>query len=114
MKTDRDDFALPEGEREARIAKVIVDVIARYTGAAPYGGGCRAFYTSEEWQARGEAYAQGAALVVCHDGGDAAHFFNLDYMNYEAHDLMVQALHQIGFYPDACTGWYTAIYAEGS
>lgn len=109
------DFDLPEGDREARIAKAIVEVIAEYTGAEPYGGGCRAFYTPAEWEARGEKYGHRSALIVCHDGGDAAKFFNVDYECYEAFEAMDKALRGIGFYAEACTSWYTAIYpTEGA
>lgn len=113
MREERDDFELPEGKDEALIASVIVKTIEEWTKDKAYGGGCRAFYTAEEWRARGEKYGRDAALIVCHDGGDAAPFFNLDYGSYKAFDAMEKALEKVGYYAEGCTCWYTAIYPKG-
>lgn len=73
-------------------------------------GGCRAFYSPKEWEARGEEYGQKAALIVVHDGGDLARFFNYDYRAYDMIDEMSKRLDQAGAWAEQCTSWYTAIY----
>lgn len=73
-------------------------------------GGCRAFYTPDEWAERGETYGTESLLVVVHDGGDHAPYFNLDYCAYEAWEAMNAHLRKHGVYAEQCTCWYTAIY----
>jgi hypothetical protein len=73
-------------------------------------GGCKTFYTPEEWKARGEQYGLGSLLVVVHDGGAVAEVCNLDYENYGLHDELQDALKQAGFYMEGCTSWYSAVY----
>ena len=73
-------------------------------------GGCRAFYSPEEWKARGEEYGGGAELIVVHDGGDLMEYFCMDVMDYAAIDCMSNALGSVGCYPEQCTSWYSAIY----
>jgi len=74
------------------------------------GGGCHAFYTAEEWRGRREAHGTHSALVVVHDGGSLASFFNWDYDDDNAVQVMTTALAKIGYYAESCTCWYTAIY----
>jgi hypothetical protein len=106
------DFDIPENlPRDVkRAAKAIVAVIRETFGKDASGGGCRLFYTAEEWRERGESYGTEAALIVVHDGGDAAPFFNHDYMNYELMEKMRKLLEAVGFWVEACTCWYDAIY----
>jgi hypothetical protein len=73
-------------------------------------GGCRAFYTPEEWKTMGETHGGGAVLIVVHDGGDLAPVFN---RNYESplFGKMNTHLEKHGFYSVGLTSWATAIYA---
>lgn len=73
-------------------------------------GGCTTFYSPQEWEARGESYGRGSVLIVVHDGGSVAPFFNFDYGNYDKIDEMQDALSAVGLWAEACTNWYTAIY----
>lgn len=97
-------------------AKRVADsIVAWLTGAnatAPSGGGCRAFYTPEEWRERGEKHGTEAALILCHDGGDLAPYCNLDYDIGcgKLHDLFQSMLEKQGYYVEACTSWYSAVY----
>jgi len=68
------------------------------------------FYTPEEWKERREQYGTDSLLVVCHDGGDHAPFFNLDYEAYARWEEMIAALRPLGVYSEQCTSWYSAIY----
>lgn len=77
-----------------------------------YTGGCKAFYSPQEWLERGERYGEGSALVVVHDGGDLAPIFNLDYEVYSLYDKMDATLNKAGFYAESMTSWCTAIYKK--
>ena len=100
-------FDLPEGatEEQARIHATIVKVI----GPKARSGGCRGFYTPQQWRQRGEEFGLDSALIVVHDGGDLAPYFNYAYERERLREKMNKALKAIGYYADPCTGWYTAI-----
>ena len=70
----------------------------------------RSFYTPAEWKARGERYGLQSELIVVHDGGDLASFFNPDYGSWKLQSAMNEALEKAGYYAEPCTTWYTAIY----
>ena len=103
-------LALPDQPAARAIAERIISHATERLGETPYTGGCRAFYTAQEWAARGERYGTRAELVVVHDGGDLALFFNPDRGGWESTEAMNTALMQMGYYAEPCTGWYTAIY----
>lgn len=94
---------------QKNIADAILAVARRYNPEAD-GGGCKAFYTPDEWKARKEKYGTDSVLIVVHDGGDLAHYFNYDYQAYKSIEAMDKALDSLGFYAEPCTTWYTAIY----
>ena len=98
----------PDGKKAA---KAILALLTTEL-TSPSGGGLPAFYTPEEWLNRGEDYGQGSVLIVCHDGGDQARFFDLAYCQYDAHERMRAHLEQLGLYAEQCTGWYSAVYAR--
>ena len=93
---------------QTRIAKAIV----KRLGADADGGGCQAFYSPKQWAARGEEYGLKASLIVVHDGGAAAPYFNMDYCDYKNQEQMIEALSKIGYWAEQCTSWYTAIYED--
>jgi hypothetical protein len=96
--------------RARKIAKVIVAAAKKSLRTAVNTGGCRAFYTPQEWRDRGEEYGDQSLLIVVHDGGDLARFFNYDYGDYAAVGAMEAALREAGYYAESCMAWYTAIY----
>ncbi len=104
----RHDLDVPAGANETQ--RLIHSTIMRVVGHDAYTGGCRAFYTPDQWKARGELYGLNAALVVCHDGGDLPLYFNYDYQADRMIDKMNKALEAIGYYAEPCTSWYTGIY----
>lgn len=77
----------------------------------PYTGGCRTYYSPEEWRGRNEQYGTDSVLIVCHDGGDFASMFNHAYENFDLMEQGRQALAAIGYFAEQCTSWYTAVYA---
>ena len=110
---DNKDFAMPTGLDDAGI--VAVDTIKALLDQLGMDetGGCKAFYSPAEWKERGEKYGKGSVLIVVHDGGDLACFFNWNYAaetGYRMLNDMTEALSAEGLYAEQCTGWYTAIY----
>ena len=68
------------------------------------------FYTPEEWNERGEEYGLESKLIVTHDGGEVAPFFNLDYEAYKLYDEMVEAFDATPYWSEGCTCWYSCFY----
>lgn len=115
-------------EHQRKIAQVILDAaFGADEEDCASGGGCRAFYTPQEWEDRGEQYGQEAELIVVYDGGDLGYYFNMDRSYdmtcmaaeagfkpepYATYEKMRKALEAIGFYAEECTGWYSAIYKK--
>ena len=108
MKNHDLDVPMGLSKHGNKAAQVILDVLRRNN--ATYTGGCKAFYTPEEWKTRGEKYGLKSELVVVHDGGDLAPHFNFDYEEYNHCEDMNFALEDNGLYHEPCTSWYTAIY----
>jgi hypothetical protein len=95
----------PEGRKAA---EAIVEVVKK--GDDTYLGGCKPFYTPEEWRERGEEYGLESELIVVHDGGDLVCYFNYDYGAYKSVEKMEEALEELGMFAEPCTSWYSAIY----
>lgn len=105
------DFATDHLTGKAKeVADAIVAYMTESLGCAPSGGGCRAFYTPEEWSERGEDHGTSSILVLAHDGGDLGPFCNYDHESYEAVEGLVAALEPLGVYIECCTSWYSAVY----
>jgi hypothetical protein len=106
----RDDLAITAGlcPLGQAAAAAILAVLRREDRAD--AGGCRAFYSPAEWDARGEAHGRGSVLVVVHDGGDHGSFFAYEREDYEAIDRMANALRPLGLYSEQATVWYSAVY----
>lgn len=110
------DFEIPEGlcpkgKKAAEAIVRMVELDAQRVGRAPYTGGCRAFYSPKEWEEKGNQYGQGALLIVVHDGGDLAPFFNQDYGDWVRFDRQTRTILRVGgVYTQSCTSWHSAIY----
>lgn len=105
------DFDIPTGL--SQLGQEAAHAIVRHVrdlDPESSGGGCRAFYTPEEWRDRGERYGLNAELIVVHDGGDMYNFFSYDSECYSLIEGMTQSLNKVGAYAESCTCWYTAIY----
>lgn len=90
-------------------SKKLADIVNLTIGDA-HGGGCKAYYSPEEWTIRGEEYGKKSKLVVVHDGGDLASYCNVDYGNFPLMEKLERALKNYGYYIESCTCWYSAIY----
>ena len=99
---------LDSGGLEA--AQAVYEVLVDLLGKEPDCGGCRTFYSMDEWKARGEKYCLGAEVIVCHDGGEVAEVLSLDYGNYTLYDKFQEKLSKKGYWFDHGTNWYTGIY----
>ena len=114
------DLQIPEGLKglgKEAAELVVAHIRARHKAAfgndkEPTGGGCKTFYTPEEGKARGEKYGRNALVIVVHDGGDVAPYFNWDYECYKMIEGLGEALAKIGCFAEQCTGWYSAIYKD--
>lgn len=65
--------------------------------------------SSEGWD---DQFGGDSEAIVVHDGGPAAPYFNFDYCQYEATQLMQDALAAKGYRVEQCTSWYSAVYLE--
>ena len=101
------DALSPEGQRAYA---VVVAFMAKHDMLKT--GGCKAFYSPDEWADRGEQYGLKSELVLVHDGGDLAAICNLDYERYPLHDGLQADLQAAGFFMEGCTCWYSAIYKQ--
>lgn len=114
IKTTKDMSVETLSIEQIVIANTILETIADmngYNDKYPIsGGGCKAFYTPDEWLDRGEDYGTHSKLIVCHDGGDLLPYFSYDGTDYGRNERMVEALEKLGYYAEQCTCWYTAIY----
>ncbi|MCR4286194.1 MAG: hypothetical protein NUW00_04845 [Candidatus Kaiserbacteria bacterium] len=111
MKDVNKDFEIPCGlSRKGRQAAIMIRERVLEKMKDTTGGGGRAFYTPQEWRDRGEDYGCESLLIVCHEGGSMAGFFNYDYQEYDKIEGMSEMLLKYGVYAEQCTGWYTAIY----
>lgn len=106
------DLKIPAGisAKGRAAAKVILSTAREACDRDLATGGCRAFYSPAEWEDRGEEYGTKSLLIVVHDGGDLARFFNHDYQAYDSIAKMQTALKGLGLYAESCTCWYSAVY----
>jgi hypothetical protein len=95
---------------QIRLQKLILKVARSFFGEDFSTGGCTPFYSPRDWEERGEEYGTHSKLVVVHDGGDLAYFFDYNQEAYSYMLKMQKALEAAGYYSEACTCWYSAIY----
>ena len=110
----RNDLAIPadlSAEGKAAAQKIL-EAAEQVLGTKVFTGGCRAFYSPEEWRRRKEEHGGNSVLVVVHDGGDLAQFFDYALGGYRAIERMQDALKTLGLFAESCTPWYSAIYRK--
>lgn len=113
MKMDMNkDLDMPEGLCPKGIEAYNAILTVLKENEATYTGGCKAFYSPEEWEERGEEYGQGSILIVVYEGSAIQPFFSMDYdyPKYTRTGKISQALEKLGMHYNECTNWYAAIY----
>lgn len=104
------DFALPADlQGLGRLAAEAMIAFWRAEGTLD-AGGCRVFYSPQEWTKRGEEYGRASLLVVVHDGGMHAGSLSYDREQYARVEALNAALQPLGVFVEQCTGWYSAVY----
>jgi len=93
-------------KRGMKAYMIIMTILTRH-GLADTGG-CRPFYSPEEWAARGEKYCKNADLYIVHDGGSLSAVFG-DFVE-PFYGEISKALKKHKLYVEGCTGWYSAVY----
>jgi hypothetical protein len=107
-----DDLKMPEGLTEDGVRAYNSIMGFMEARGHTYTGGCRAFYSPQEWKDRREEYGLNSVLIVVHDGGDLAPVFNYSYQCDNLVNAMFDTLKKVGLHSEPCTCWYTAIYNE--
>ncbi len=112
MKNCNTFNAMPEGLSHTgqKAYRKIVKTLTK--AGATFTGGCKTFYSPQEWADRGEEYGQGAELIVVYDGGDVRAWFSCDHGSYQMQEKMREALKKVGVYAEECTCWYSAVYKD--
>lgn len=107
---NRDNNAKPDGLSALgqKAHEVIMRVLTAHEMTET--GGCKSFYSPDEWRVRGEEYGCESELIVVYDGGSLRPFFNLDAECYSLNEEMRKALDEAGLHVEECTGWYAAVY----
>lgn len=106
------EFAKPEGlSADGEKAYAAIAEFLRERDLL-WSGGCKVFYSPEEWRKRGEKYGLTSELVIVHDGGDHAAAFSYDHEQYKVIDALRERLLPLGLYAEQCTSWYSAIYCS--
>ena len=112
-----DCLAMPRGlDAKGKEAYKAIIAFLKKRGMT-YTGGCKVFYSPQEWRQRGEKYGLKSKLIITYDGGDHARAFSMDHCyvtgaasDYEPNEAMQKALKAVGCYAEECTGWYAAVY----
>ncbi len=99
---------MPESEQ---LQADIVEWVEKYQGREIQTGGCKPFYTTQEWRERKEEYGLNSKLIIVHDGGDFARYCNGSYGDFHAIDAFSSFLYTRGLYVESCTCWYSAVYS---
>ena len=109
-----EDFKIPKGlsKHGRAVATTIMRVLrAKSPDGKPDAGGCKVFYTPQEWTARGEQYGCDSELIIVYDGGEHARFFDYNEECYKDISTMEDAvIDNTECFIEACTCWYAAAY----
>lgn len=76
-----------------------------------YTGGCRVFYSQEEWRARGEQYCLSAELIVVYEGSSIVELFDPEegYLS-DSYLAIDNDLADAGLYCELGTNWYAGVF----
>lgn len=104
------DWAIPESlDLEGR---ALAEAVARFcqVNDMTFTGGCKVFYSPQEWRDRGEDYGTESVLVICHDGGDHGRICCWEREDYKMIEKFQEFMKDHGYFCEQCTCWYSAIY----
>lgn len=105
------DFACPDGlSPEGVKAWGTVVRLLQEKGNLHSGGHTHVFYSPAAWRAKGEVYGLDSELVILHDVGSHAAYFNYNYGNHSAIKCMRQALTEQGLYTKVFFDSNAAVY----
>ena len=112
MKTNDVTLDIPTGLNDSglKAANIILAFMEKHNMST---GGCRLFYSPEQWKSRGEEYGITSELIFVYDGGDLFDVLN-GYIegSYRMMDEFTKVLVDGGFHYEPCTHWYSAVYAD--
>ena len=102
---------------KGKAKKIADDICAAFKkryGEEPDSGGCKTFYSTKEWAARGERWGNGAVLVVVYDGGDFYELLSCNAASYlrpgSFSETMDDLCKKHGCYREHLTSWASALY----
>ena len=97
-----DDFDTTHLQGIAKIfAENVCRMIEKDNSARPYGGGCKAFYSPDEWKEIGNNVPDECILVLCYDGGDLSHYCNYNYANINKIEKFTSLLQEHGLWTES-------------
>lgn len=104
-------WPIPAGlSKDGRRAAQVLRAFLLEEGVTDENGGT--FYSPRQWAERGELYGRTSLVIITHDGGSHAPYFNLDYEAYDAHERLRARMAQHGFWIEAGTCWYSYVFAD--
>lgn len=116
---NNEDFARPDNlSTEGNKA---YDIVKQYLidNKLTFTGGCKLFYSPQEWNERGESHGLTSVLVVVYDGAAAGRALSFDkayesarpgFDCYALLENLQDKLRENGLFFEQCTTWYSAIY----
>ena len=109
----QEDFAKPQDlSADGEKAYAIIEEWRTKRGYN-FTGGCPLYKSPKEWEDRGEEYGTDSVLVLVHDGGDfSCHETSSGLSVLEESENLRVKLAAAGFYLEACTVWYHAVYKD--
>jgi hypothetical protein len=97
------DWDIPEGLSPLGVAAAQTIRQQAVQQGLVNAGGCKVFYSPQEWRERGEQYGTESELVVVYDGSDARYLA-------EFNPVVEEVLGRLNLFVECCTHWYAAVY----
>lgn len=97
------DWDIPEGLTHAGFNAAVTLRQQAVQQGLVNAGGCKVFYSPQEWRERGEQYGTESELVVVYDGSDARYLA-------EFNPTVEEVLARLNLFVECCTHWYAAVY----
>lgn len=109
IRVDRDLGIPPELSAQGKkAAELILDFLLAEGLAGTCG--CRAFYSPQEWQERGEKFGHDSLLILVYDSDHIGRYMDPSQGENDLFSRFIDNVEQHGFVFQACTSDYSAIY----